>query len=70
MSRPGAAVFHLRQIRATEANEIPSRLAINRADQCDAPNQRVVPFRHRHNVGGVHCLHRHSVYRGGSHGTH
>ena len=30
-------MFHLRQIRATEANEIPSRSAINRADQCDAP---------------------------------
>ena len=37
MSRPGAAGFHLRQIRATEANQIPSRLPINRADQCDAP---------------------------------
>ena len=30
-------MFHLRQIRATEANEIPSRSAINRADQRDAP---------------------------------
>ena len=38
MSRPGTGwMFHLRQIRATEANEIPSRSAINRADQCDAP---------------------------------
>ena len=28
---------HLRQIRATEANEIPSRSAISRVDQCVTP---------------------------------
>ena len=28
---------HLRQIRATDAKEIPSRLAISRADQCVTP---------------------------------
>ena len=30
---------HLRQIRATEANEIPSSAPNNRADQCVIPNR-------------------------------
>ena len=32
-------MFHLRQIRATDANEIPSSPARNRADQCVIPSR-------------------------------
>jgi len=32
-------MFHLRQIRATDANETPSSAAMNRADQCVMPSR-------------------------------